>query len=282
MTQIFISHVEADRKIAEKLSKELRSSGLNVIMIHEELSLGESIVEKISRLISSSDYIIFLLSSQSVKSEWMQFELGTAFGKELQARDVVIIPVVVDDCEIPLSLRSRMYLDLRHSPDAVHQLIQRLKVATRIDFSRLDARKFEFLVGDLLRELGFENVIYEKIVNDIRFDFTAHLSKTDPFGAPQIEQWIVEAKLYHEQRTDIKSLHMMLSYLELVPDYKVLLVTNGQLTSTANSWLDKFPYERKSRLRIIEGPELKKLLLAHPSLIQKYFNAGETGQIVGK
>jgi hypothetical protein len=66
--------------------------------------------------------------------------------------------------------------------------------------------------------------------------------------------------------------------LSVVPKgYKGLLVTNGQLTSAARAWLESAEAKNRAEVRVVDGPELKRLLLRHKELIYKYFGK-QTGQ----
>jgi hypothetical protein len=59
---------------------------------------------------------------------------------------------------------------------------------------------------------------------------------------------------------------------------KGLLVTNGQLTSAARDWLASAEAQSRIEIRVIEGTELKRLLLQHKELVNKYFVKKMEGQ----
>jgi len=48
-----------------------------------------------------------------VKSEWVSQELDGAFVKELESKRVFVLPVLYQDCEIPLFLKGKVYADFR-------------------------------------------------------------------------------------------------------------------------------------------------------------------------
>ncbi len=54
-----------------------------------------------------------MLSTASIGSEWVQRELGAALQRELEERKVFILPVLIEDCEIPPLLRDKRYADFR-------------------------------------------------------------------------------------------------------------------------------------------------------------------------
>jgi len=278
-TRVFLSYAFKDREFAQKIAERIKAYGVHVWYDEWELALGDSIIDVIERVISSSDYIIILLSPNSVKSKWVQHELSVALTHELTARDVTIMPVVIADCEIPIALKSRQWLDLRKDSERnIDILVRQIANAPRINFSHLNERAFENLVGDILECLGFTNIQYEVQVENWRADIKAEYQQRDPFGVETSEVWLVETKFYKNERADLQSLHRLTSYLQAFPErYKGLLVTNGQLTSAAKEWLQTIQEKTRIQIRVIEGPELKKLLLCYPNLIKKYFPTTKEG-----
>lgn len=271
--RVFLSYAFKDREFAQGIAKRLKAPGVDVWYDEWEMAIGDSIVNKIESAISSSDYIIILLSPNSVKSKWVQHELSAALVHELTARDVTIMPVVIADCEIPIALKSMLWLDLRKDPERnIGLLIGQIATAPRIDFSHINKQTFENLIGDLLKMLGFINIQYEVQIGKWLVDIKAEYVQRDPFGVETSEMWLVETKFYKNERADLQSLHQLTVYLQGFPErYKGLLVTNGQLTSAAKQWLQTTQEETRMQIRVIEGPELKKLLLCYPGLVRKYF-----------
>jgi len=60
---------------------------------------------------------LVILSKTSVESEWCKKELSVALTRELAEKQVLVIPCVIDDCEVPLFLRDKKYSDFRKDPD---------------------------------------------------------------------------------------------------------------------------------------------------------------------
>lgn len=90
---------------------------------------------------------------------------------------------------------------------------------------------------------------------------------------------MVEVKFYHKSRADLKSIHQLAGYLSYLPEHcKGLLVTNSQLTSAAREWLASAESKGRIQIRVIDGTELKRLLLQHKNLIYKYFLKSGRGQ----
>jgi hypothetical protein len=55
-----------------------------------------------------------VLSPRSIQSMWVRRELNAALAEELQKRGVFVLPILLEDCEIPLFLRDKLYADFRY------------------------------------------------------------------------------------------------------------------------------------------------------------------------
>lgn len=113
MNGVFISYSRKDREFASKLAMDLKSRGINVWFDQWELKVGDSLIGKIGAAIRYQDYLIVVLSEASVKSVWVMKELSTGLIKELEERRVVVLPVVIEDCDIPTFLSDKVYADFR-------------------------------------------------------------------------------------------------------------------------------------------------------------------------
>jgi len=114
--RVFLSYASGDKDVAQKIVNKLRQGGVQVFYSYE-LKWGDSLFDAIQNAISASDYLIVLLSPNSVNSVWVQNELNWALARELTTRDITLLPIVIADCEIPAALASRKYLDLRFDFD---------------------------------------------------------------------------------------------------------------------------------------------------------------------
>jgi hypothetical protein len=270
--QVFLSYASEDKAIATRLADALKNSGVTVWFKDWELAAGDSIVSRIEQAVASSDLIIVLLSPSSVASRWVQAELSAALSRELRDRAITVLPALIDDCDIPPLLADRVYIDLRQDfAGGVKRLVAQLAVAPNLEFSNLHAHAFESLVADLLVRLGF-SVQRMSTTRDAGFDFMASYRSRDPFGAERTETWLVEVKLYREQRVSVSVLQQLLGYLVISPGTRRgLVVTNGRLTSEARKFLTESTERSGQQLRVIEGTELTSLLIQHPDLVQRYF-----------
>ncbi|MGA2035616.1 MAG: toll/interleukin-1 receptor domain-containing protein, partial [Thermoguttaceae bacterium] len=113
----FISHSHSDTITAKKLVVELERAGFRAWLDDREILAGHDIVDEVFRGIGVSDFLLVLLSKAAVASKWVQKELNTGFLTEMDRKQIVVIPVLVEQCEIPEQLRSKKYADLARSWD---------------------------------------------------------------------------------------------------------------------------------------------------------------------
>ncbi|HEV3470935.1 MAG TPA: TIR domain-containing protein [Pyrinomonadaceae bacterium] len=275
--KVFLSYTASDKDAAVKIAEALKKREVNVLLDVWDFMPGKSFLEEMSKSISASDYLILLLSPNSNKSDWLNYDSSLPFNKHFKSRGVTLIPVLIADTEIPQALQSYQFLDCRGDlQKEVERLAEHISVAPEIDFSRLDWKQFEDLVADLLAKLDFKNIQKHVKLNDFTFDLKADYLDSDPFGIPIKETWFAECKFYRQSRADLNTIKQFLNSLtNIAPHSHGLLVINSQLTSVANDFLERLKTELQKNIRVIDEPELKRLLIMHNDLVDKYFNEGE-------
>ena len=115
---IFISYNHSDKRFVELLAGQLVKRHVNVWLDRWELSIGDTILEKVQEAIDGSSALLVILSKSSVQSEWCKKEINGGLLKELEEKRVFVLPVLLDDCDIPLFARGKLYADFRTSFDA--------------------------------------------------------------------------------------------------------------------------------------------------------------------
>ena len=115
MPSAFISYSSGDREFVERLVNDLKNSGKQVWWDSWEIKVGDSITKKINEGINRNDYLVLILSPNSLRSSWVQKELSAGLMRELQTRNVVVLPVLIADCDIPTLIADKRYADFRIS-----------------------------------------------------------------------------------------------------------------------------------------------------------------------
>jgi len=116
--QVFLSHATTDK---ETFVSELRTWLAEIAEIlvwydEDNIYAGNNLFELIGKGIPECRSMVLILSSASVKSGWVKREYEFAENHRISHSDFKIIPVLINDCEIPPFLQSSLYLDARNSP----------------------------------------------------------------------------------------------------------------------------------------------------------------------
>jgi len=114
---VFISYSHQNKEFADKLAANLVKKKAHVWVDTWELNVGDSIIDKVQSAIQESSALIVIISKASMESEWCKKELSAGFLRELEEKRVVVLPLLLEDCEMPIFLRGKMYADFRNNFD---------------------------------------------------------------------------------------------------------------------------------------------------------------------
>jgi hypothetical protein len=108
--KVFLSHAGEDKeRFVVEFAKRLREKGIDAWFDKWEILPGDSLVDKIfEEGLKDADAIIVVLSENSINKPWVREELNASMIKRI-SKGTKIIPVVLEECEIPESLRSTLW-----------------------------------------------------------------------------------------------------------------------------------------------------------------------------
>ncbi len=126
---IFLSHSSKDKEKVRKINEYLTNRVITNWFDEAEIKPGDSLIQKISEGIQNMDYLGIILSSNSVESKWVKEELEIALNMQILSEKVKVIPILLEDCKIPLFLKGKLYIDCRDEnfDDGLRSLVARLK-----------------------------------------------------------------------------------------------------------------------------------------------------------
>jgi hypothetical protein len=280
-------HVEKDKK-----------TGIVVCCTHENLSLGQNLInrlkryeinptlnmwsmqpgsnldDKINNSMLINDYIVLLISPNDVVNQLTTDDFFEEFFTKLERKGIVVLPTPLEKCTFPESISKRLWIDVSgNSEEIINQAVQYLRFVSKLNYAVLTEQDFNAVVVDLLTNIGFSIERHIEPTVDFGIDFKATFRRAVSNGISQDELWFVEVKFYHRDRADLSSLSKFVKFGVNRPiPSKLMLITNGLLTSAARAWVENFNMNCIGDIRVIEGPELKRLLLAHPELVERYFH----------
>lgn len=129
MMSIFLSHNYLDKPFVRKLASDLEKFKIRVWLDEAEIKLGDSLIEKIRSGIDEVDYVAVFISKNSINSEWVKKEIDIAMNQEIEEKKVKVLPLLLDDCDLPGFLKGKLYADFRYHENyeiELAKLIERL------------------------------------------------------------------------------------------------------------------------------------------------------------
>lgn len=127
--QVFLSYAYEDREKVIEISNDLAKAGFQPWMDVQNLMPGQDWDIEIRKALHVSDFIVIFLSKNSIRKEgYLQKEIKSALklAEKRPANTIFVIPVRLDDVEIPVYLQHIQYLDLSE-PNSWEKLVQSLK-----------------------------------------------------------------------------------------------------------------------------------------------------------
>jgi hypothetical protein len=110
----FSYHVLRDGPWVRRLISKLEDTHGYKCCDHErDFTPGWTILENITQCVMSSVKTVVVMSPESVKSGWCSYEAELSLHMSNDMRRKILIPVMVEDCEIPSHLKPLTYIDAR-------------------------------------------------------------------------------------------------------------------------------------------------------------------------
>ncbi|MDT8414065.1 MAG: toll/interleukin-1 receptor domain-containing protein [Flavobacteriaceae bacterium] len=141
---IFFSYSRDDSEFVLQLAKNLRQAGANIWLDQLDISAGSRWDKSIEQVLTRSKTLLVILSKTSVTSDNVLDEVSFALeeGK-------TVVPVLLEDCEIPFRLRRLQYADFTENREKgiqtlIHALHLDADVASKLsDYTEKKASGIE-------------------------------------------------------------------------------------------------------------------------------------------
>lgn len=131
MPSVFLSYTSEDKAFARHIAHALSAHAITVWVDQYEILPGDALRAKIVEGIRRSEYFIVLLSRASLRSNWVTRELEVALEHNAEAARRRIIPVRIEDVDLPPRLADFRYVDL--SRDFESGIAEIVRTITRHD-----------------------------------------------------------------------------------------------------------------------------------------------------
>jgi hypothetical protein len=102
---VFISYAHEDKEVAQALADALRARGCRVWIDLENMRIGDDLADRIGKAIDSVDFLLAIISEESVRSAWCKRELGIAFDAAMKTDRVKVLPVRLGSVALPPILK---------------------------------------------------------------------------------------------------------------------------------------------------------------------------------
>jgi len=108
--KVFVSHASEDKqRFVLGFAEKLRQNGVDAWLDKWEMLPGDSLVEKIfEEGLKEAQAVIIVISNHSINKPWVKEELNASVVNKI-SKGTKIIPVVIDECEVPESLKSTVW-----------------------------------------------------------------------------------------------------------------------------------------------------------------------------
>ncbi|KAL3842916.1 hypothetical protein ACJMK2_020891, partial [Sinanodonta woodiana] len=106
--------VPNDKQWVKETVKKLENEFGFICCDHErDFLAGTKVIANIKYGIKNSEKVVCVLSKEGLDSEYLRLETEMAHKESIDKRDNLLIPVLLDDCEIPEELKLLTYIDAR-------------------------------------------------------------------------------------------------------------------------------------------------------------------------
>lgn len=109
--KVFLSHTSNDKPFVRKIASILDVHGVEYWIDEAEIKVGDSLIGKIRSGIDGCDYLAAFISNESCNSAWVTKELDVAMNLEIAGKSMVVLPIRMDQSEMPGFLFGKFYAD---------------------------------------------------------------------------------------------------------------------------------------------------------------------------
>ena len=131
--KVFLCHAVENKPIVGVLFERLKADGFDPWLDTDSLLPGMNWDLEIQKAMRASDAVIVCLSNASIQKEgYVQKEIKTAqrILDEKPEGTIFLLPVQLEDCEIPFSLRDVQWARY-YEPDGYEKIVKALKFRAR-------------------------------------------------------------------------------------------------------------------------------------------------------
>jgi WD40 repeat protein len=115
---VFLSHNSQDKPRVRRLAERLKAAGVQVWLDEWVIRAGDIIALKVDEGLEHSRVLLLCISPAALASGWVALERSTAIHRDPSNAGRRFIPLLLDDCALPDTLRRYKYVDFREESEA--------------------------------------------------------------------------------------------------------------------------------------------------------------------
>jgi hypothetical protein len=108
---VFLSHSSKNKEFVVKLAEDLNILEVDVWLDVWEMTVGDSLFEKLASGIADSKFICLIISNDFNESKWASNELKQAFAREMRENRTIILPIVIEKTIMPSFIEDKIHID---------------------------------------------------------------------------------------------------------------------------------------------------------------------------
>ncbi|GEM_PF-1818585 len=182
---VFLSHNRKDKTRVRQVAERLRAAGLRVWFDEWIIQPGDDIYAGIEHGLEYTRTLILCMSRAAFGSDWVKLERNTSIFRDPMNKDRRLIPLLLEDCKIPVVLRRLSYLDWRSESDEVlAQLVQSCQPPKQKAQTRSQRRRTSFALPT--GTISSDNPLYiEREADAYAMAAAQHAAETIVIRAPR-------------------------------------------------------------------------------------------------
>lgn len=114
---VFIIHCDEDTAFVEQLSEKLRQKGVKIWHHKDESQDDDNVLDRVTRDSDDAEFVIPVISRHFSSATWTSHELSAWMIKEALSHKPILLPILLEECDVPSFLAHYTYFDFRDAFD---------------------------------------------------------------------------------------------------------------------------------------------------------------------
>ena len=165
----FISHSSKDKPRVRRLAERLRDDGVRIWYDEWEILSGDVIFQKVEDGLEVTRSLVLAMSPHAFGSDWVGLERTTVMHRDPMNKERRFIPLLLEDCDMPDTIRRFRYVDWRAESDEEYEtLVRAILPASDTPIRSIAAKDW---LRAQLREVN-RNVLHGRVMPEGRIQFS--------------------------------------------------------------------------------------------------------------